>query len=245
MDKRCAIVTGASGAIGGAIVRKLAKNGVSVAVMYGNNGEAAAALAEEASGYGVFCAPYQCDLTSSDSVRAAVTAAVRDMGGLDILINNAGICLDNAVFTMPEEDFDRVIDVNLKGAFLMIRACYPKLLKKRYGRIINISSVTGLSGNIGQANYAASKAGLIGLTKSVAREFASAGITCNAVAPGMVSTAMTEEIPEERRRELIGRIPLRRMGTPEEIAALVAFLAGEEAGYMTGAVIRIDGGLTM
>ncbi len=245
MENRCAIVTGGSGAIGGAIVRRLARDGVNVAVMYGGNRSTAEETVQAAKQCGVFCEAFQCDLLSAESVKAAVSSAVQAMRGLDILVNNAGVCQDGAVFTMTEESFDRVIDIDLKGAFLMIKCCYPKFLKRRYGRIVNISSVVGLSGNAGQVNYAAAKAGLIGLTKSVAKEFASANITCNAVAPGFIDSAMTDLIPQEKREEILHRIPLKRIGRPEDVAALVAFLAGEDSGYMTGEVIRIDGGLTM
>lgn len=245
MENRCAIVTGGSGAIGSAIVRRLAHSGVNVAVMYGSNRDAAETTAEAAREFGVFSSAYQCDLTSAENVKKTVSLAVKEMGGLDILVNNAGICLDNSVFTMTEDEFDRVLDIDLKGTFLMIKYCYPKFLKKRYGRIVNISSVSGLSGNIGQANYSAAKAGLIGLTKSVAREFASANITCNAVAPGMIETKMIETIPQSSMDEIISRIPLKRIGLPDEVASLVTFLSGEDAGYITGEVIRIDGGMTM
>ena len=186
---------------------------------------------------------YRCDVASAEAVKETVKAVTADLGKIDILVNNAGITRDNLVLSMKDEDYDAVLDTNLKGAFNMIRACYSGFIRKKSGRIINISSVSGIMGNAGQANYAASKAGLIGLTKSVARELASRGVTCNAVAPGFIQTDMTENIGEDNTLRTM--IPLGRMGQPEDIAAAVAFLASDAAAYITGEVLRVDGGLAI
>ncbi|MPN15531.1 3-oxoacyl-[acyl-carrier-protein] reductase FabG [bioreactor metagenome] len=184
-----------------------------------------------------------CDVSDWNAAKAAVEEVRQSLGTVDILVNNAGITRDGLLLTMKEEAFDRVVDVNLKGAFHMIRHCAPIFVKKRSGRIINVASVAGLMGNAGQTNYSASKAGLVGLTKSVARELAPRSICCNAIAPGFIRTDMTEGLPAQNT--LLEHIPLARMGTPEEVAELVAFLCGPAAAYITGEVIRIDGGLAM
>ena len=192
---------------------------------------------------GVEAKAYKCNVTVTEEVAATVKAVAADLGKVDILVNNAGITRDGLVLSMKDADFDAVLNTNLKGAFNMIRACYSGFIRKKSGRIINISSVSGIMGNAGQANYSASKAGLIGLTKTVARELASRNVTCNAVAPGFIQTAMTKDIGEDNALRTM--IPLGRMGKPEDIAEAVAFLASDAAGYITGEVLRVDGGLAM
>jgi 3-oxoacyl-[acyl-carrier protein] reductase len=240
---KVALITGASRGIGRAIALKFASEGADVAVVYAGNAEKAQEVVMKAREHGVKAEAFQCDVTDFAAVKTTVDAVKNALGTVDILVNNAGITKDALVMTMKEEAFDEVIATNLKGAFNLIRHCTPIFVKRRSGRIINISSVAGLMGNPGQANYAASKAGLIGLTKSVARELASRNVCCNAIAPGFIQTDMTENITKEN--PLLAGIPLGRVGQPEEIAALAAFLASDNAGYITGEVIRIDGGLAM
>jgi 3-oxoacyl-[acyl-carrier protein] reductase len=240
---KVALVTGASRGIGRAIATKLAENGADVAVIYAGQQEKAEALCEELRAMGVRANPYQCNVADFDAVKETVAAVTKDLGGVDILVNNAGITRDGLVYSMKEEDFDAVIDVNLKGAFNFIKHCYPGFVRKRAGKIISISSVSGIMGNGGQANYSASKAGIIGLTKAVARELAGRGICVNAVAPGFIDTDMTEKI--DRDNALLNQIPLGRTGSPEDVAAAVLFLAGDGGNYITGEVIRVDGGLAI
>ena len=237
------IVTGASGGIGTAICEKLASEGAQLAMLYRGNREAAESLAAALTErFGVQARCYRCEL-SDFSESGRIAAEIRkDFGRVDCLVNNAGITRDRLILTMREEDYDAVLDTNLKGAFNMIRHVSPLLLRNRGGHIVNISSVSGLFGNAGQSNYSASKAGLIGLTKAVARELAPKGIFCNAVAPGFIETKMTAE-PSERERALIDSIPLRRMGRAEEVAEAVAFLLGSS--YITGETLRVDGGIAM
>ena len=244
LNGKVAIVTGGSRGIGAAVARELASRGADVAVLYAGNQE----LAERVCGecrerYGVRAGSYCCDVADFEAAKETVARIKEDFGRVDILVNNAGITRDKLLVMMKEEDFDAVLATNLKGAFNMIRACYSGFIRKRSGRIINISSVSGIMGNAGQANYSASKAGLIGLTKSVARELASRNVTCNAVAPGFIQTDMTENIGEDNT--LRSMIPLGRMGKPEDIAAAVAFLASDAAAYITGEVLRVDGGLAI
>ncbi len=241
--KRVAIVTGGSRGIGRATVLKLAAEGYSVAAVYSSNKEAAESLCQEAKVFGATVKAYKCNVGDFKATRVLVDNIVKEFGNIDVLVNNAGITKDGLIMRMKESDFDDVLNVNLKGAFNMIRHCTPVFVKNRYGRIINISSIAGIMGNAGQANYAASKAGLIGLTKSVARELAMRNVCCNAIAPGFISTDMTAEIDDANI--LLGNIPMRRLGLPEEVADLVCFLAGDSAGYITGEVVRIDGGLAM
>lgn len=243
LNGKVALVTGASRGIGRAIARTLAENGADVAVIYAGQQEKAEALCEELRAMGVRSNPYQCNVADFDAVKETVAAVTKDLGGVDILVNNAGITRDGLVYSMKEEDFDSVIDVNLKGTFNFIKHCYPGFVRKRAGRIINISSVSGIMGNGGQANYSASKAGIIGLTKAMARELAGRGICVNAVAPGFIDTDMTEKI--DKNNALLGQIPLGRTGKPEDVAAAVLFLAGDGAGYITGEVLRVDGGLAI
>lgn len=240
LTDKVAVVTGGSRGIGRAVCLELAQAGVKVAFLYaGNEQTAQQTLAE----LGPQAKAYCCDVADADAVAEVFGQILQDFGTVDILVNNAGVTRDKLVLGMKEEDFSRVLDVNLKGAYHMIRQVYPVMMKKRSGKIINISSVSGLMGNAGQANYAASKAGLIGLTKSVAKELASRGVCCNAVAPGFVQTDMTTAFTENQK--IVDAIPAKRFAKPEEVAHLVSFLASEKADYITGEVIRIDGGLAM
>ena len=243
LNGKTAIVTGGSRGIGAAIAKKLALLGANVAVVYAGRQAQADAVCETCRNeFGVRAESYCCDVADFDAVKELVAAVKRDFGTIDILINNAGINRDGLVAAMRPEDFDAVINTNLKGAFHTIRHCARQFIRQSSGRIVNISSVSGVIGNAGQANYAASKAGVIGLTKSVARELAPRGITCNAVAPGFVETDMTAAMgvsPEQ----LAAQIPLGRMAKPEEIADAVAFLV--QADYITGQVLCVDGGIAM
>ena len=235
LNGKTALVTGASRGIGRAIALRLAEDGANVAVIYAGSADKAEAVVNEITALGVNAKAYRCNVADSAAVNETVKAVTNDLGKIDILVNNAGITRDGLMLRMKDEDFDAVLDTNLKGAFNMIRACYSGFIRKKSGRIINISSVSGIMGNAGQANYSASKAGVIGLTKSVARELASRGITCNAVAPGFIQTDNT----------LLNSIPLGRMGKPEDIAAAVAFLASDSAAYITGEGLKVDGGLAI
>lgn len=243
LNGKTALVTGASRGIGRAIALRLAEDGANVAVIYAGSADKAEAVVNEITALGVNAKAYQCNVADSAAVNETVKAVTNDLGKIDILVNNAGITRDGLMLRMKDEDFDAVLDTNLKGAFNMIRACYSGFIRKKSGRIINISSVSGIMGNAGQANYSASKAGAIGLTKSVARELASRGITCNAVAPGFIQTDMTENLGDNN--PLLNSIPLGRMGKPEDIAAAVAFLASDSAAYITGEVLKVDGGLAI
>lgn len=243
LNGKTALVTGSSRGIGRAIALRLAEDGANVAVIYAGSADKAKAVVNEITALGVNAKAYRCNVADSAAVNETVKAVTNDLGKIDILVNNAGITRDGLMLRMKDEDFDAVLDTNLKGAFNMIRACYSGFIRKKSGRIINISSVSGIMGNAGQANYSASKAGVIGLTKSVARELASRGITCNAVAPGFIQTDMTENLGDNN--PLLNSIPLGRMGKPEDIAAAVAFLASDSAAYITGEVLKVDGGLAI
>lgn len=243
LNGKTALVTGASRGIGRAIALRLAEDGANVAVIYAGSADKAEAVVNEITALGVNAKAYRCNVADSAAVNETVKAVTNDLGKIDILVNNAGITRDGLMLRMKDEDFDAVLDTNLKGAFNMIRACYSGFIRKKSGRIINISSVSGIMGNAGQANYSASKAGVIGLTKSVARELASRGITCNAVAPGFIQTDMTENLGDNN--PLLNSIPLGRMGKPGDIAAAVAFLASDSAAYITGEVLKVDGGLAI
>lgn len=243
LNGKTALVTGASRGIGRAIALRLAEDGANVAVIYAGSADKAEAVVNEITALGVNAKAYRCNVADSTAVNETVKAVTNDLGKIDVLVNNAGITRDGLMLRMKDEDFDAVLDTNLKGAFNMIRACYSGFIRKKSGRIINISSVSGIMGNAGQANYSASKAGVIGLTKSVARELASRGITCNAVAPGFIQTDMTENLGDNN--PLLNSIPLGRMGKPEDIAAVVAFLASDSAAYITGEVLKVDGGLAI
>lgn len=237
---KVAIVTGGSRGIGAAIVRKLASMGANVAVIYAGNQQAAETVCNQCREYGVVAKAYRCDVSSFDQVKDTVAAVKTDFGTVHILVNNAGITQDGLIAMMKEDSFDAVLDTNLKGAFHMIRHCAGIFLRNREGCIINISSVSGLMGNAGQCNYAASKAGLIGLTKSVAKELAPKGIRCNAIAPGFIRTDMTDAQTEN---PLVNLIPLGTMGEAEDVAEAAAYLV--TAKYVTGEVLRVDGGIAM
>jgi len=243
LNGKVALITGASRGIGRAIALKLASLGAEVAVIYAGNEEKAEEVCIQARAMGVRAAAFRCDVASFEEVKQTVDAVKHAFGTVDILVNNAGVTRDGLILSMKEEAYDLVLDVNLKGAFHLIRHCSPIFVRKRGGKIINIASVSGLMGNAGQSNYSASKAGLIGLTKSVARELSSRNVCCNAIAPGFIQTGMTEAITGENA--LLGSVPLGRMGMPEEVAELAAFLAQDGSNYITGEVIRIDGGLAM
>jgi 3-oxoacyl-[acyl-carrier protein] reductase len=237
-----AVVTGGSRGIGRAIAEALAAAGARVAVV-ARSADRAAAVAAELPGAGH--QGFECDVADAEAVTRLVAAVEEAFGSLDILVNNAGITEDNLMLRLSDDAWDKVLDTNLKGAFLLIRAASRGMMRRRHGRIINISSVVGLTGNKGQVNYAASKAGLIGLTKAVAKELASRNILCNAVAPGFIETDMTAVLTDAAREALLGQIPVGRLGTPEDIGAAVRFLAGPGAAYMTGQVIVVDGGMVM
>ena len=237
---KTAVVTGGSRGIGKAICLKFAENGADIAFLYAGNTLKAEESLKELEKLGVKVKAYQCDVADADAVAAVVKEIVKDFGGIHILVNNAGITKDKLVPMMKAADFDAVVDTNLKGTFYMIKGVYPLFLKQKGGKIINISSVSGLMGNPGQANYSASKAGVVGLTKSVAKELAGRGICCNAIAPGFISTEMTENLENNALKDAI---PMKRFGDAEEVAKLALFLASEHSDYITGEVIRIDGGL--
>ena len=242
---RIAVVTGGSRGIGRAICLELARRGAHVALCYAGNEAAAKETVAACEAEGARAMAVRCDVSDESQVKALMDAALKEFGRIDILVNNAGITRDGLLMTMKEADFDAVLDANLKGAFLCMKAVSRPMMKQRYGRIVNLSSVVGLRGNPGQANYAASKAGLIGLTKSAARELASRGITVNAVAPGFIDTDMTAALPEASRTALFASIPAGRLGRAEEVARAVAFLASEASAYLTGQVLAVDGGMAM
>lgn len=241
-EGKVALVTGGSRGIGRAVCEELAAAGATVAVI-GRNGDAAAAAAKELPGSGH--AGYACDVGDYDVATATLKQAEADLGPIYTLVNNAGITKDTLLLRMKSEDWDEVMNVNLKGAFNMTRAACRGLMKRREGSIINVSSVVGLMGNAGQANYAASKAGLHGFTKSVARELAPRGVRCNAVAPGYIRTDMTSGLDQSVVEELQAHIPMERLGEPGEVASVIRFLAGPGARYITGQVITVDGGMVM
>lgn len=242
---KIALVTGAAKGIGRAIALALAADGATVVVNYNGSKERAEQTLEEIRLLESDGMIYQCNVADTKAVDAMVKDVIKTYGRLDILVNNAGITRDNLIMRMSEEDFDAVIDANLKGCFNTIKAASRQMLKQRKGRIINISSVSGILGNAGQANYAASKAGIIGLTKTLAREFASRGVTVNAIAPGFVETDMTQVLSDSVKEAATAQIPLGRFGKPEDIANMAAYLASEKAGYITGQVISVDGGMAI
>ena len=245
MQGRVALVTGGGRGIGRAIAVRLAKGGAKVAISYRSNDEAAAETAKLVREAGAECETFKGDVASSDDVAALVKGVNEAFGPVEILVNNAGTTRDNIMMRMKDAEFDEVIQTNLKGTYLCTRAALRGMVRARWGRIVNVSSVVGLLGNAGQANYAASKAGIIGLTKSVAREVANRGITANAVAPGYVETELTGGLSDEIKDRILGQVPVGRFGEPEEIAEVVAFLAGDGAAYVTGQTIAVDGGMVM
>lgn len=239
------MVTGGSRGIGQAISVSLAKAGADVAVLFAGNQKAAEETAKQIEETGRKALLIQADVSDASQVDAAVKQVLGQFGRIDILVNNAGITRDNLMLRMKESDWDQVVDTNLKGVFLCTKAVTRPMLKQRFGRIINISSVVGLAGNPGQANYVAAKAGVLGLTKSTAKELASRGITVNAVAPGFIETDMTAKLDEDLQQEMRKQIPLARLGTPDDVAAAVRFLASEDAAYITGQTLSVDGGMVM
>ena len=244
LEKKVAVITGASSGIGKKTAEIFAKEGA-VVVLAARRLEKLHEVENEIREKGGEALTVQADVSKKEDCDNLIEAAVKAYGRVDILVNNAGITRDGLILSMKEEDFDAVLNTNLKGAFYLTRHLYSHFMRKRSGRILNISSVVGLHGNAGQANYAAAKAGLIGLTKSTAKELAGRGVTCNAIAPGYIESDMTAALPEKARQAILGSIPAKRPGNPEDVAALVAFLAGENASYITGEVIRVDGGMGM
>ena len=245
LKDKCAIVTGASRGIGRAIAKKFASLGANIVLNYRSNDEEALKVKEELLSYGVDVFLYKCDISDFNAVEEMIKASKEKFGKVDIMINNAGITKDTLLLRMKEEDFDKVIEVNLKGVFNCLKAITPVMIRQKCGKIVNLSSVVGLVGNAGQVNYAASKAGVIGMTKSLAKEVGSRGITVNAVAPGFIDTDMTEVLGEKFKEEAKKSIPLKRLGKPEDVAGAVAYLVGNEASYITGQVLNVDGGMVM
>lgn len=243
LKNKIAFVTGASRGIGKAIALEFARNGADVAICYSTGAAPAEAVCEEIRAMGRKAEAYCCDVKNFAQCSETIKAVIQDFGGLDILVNNAGITRDALLLTMKEEDFDQVISTNLKGAFHMTKHAAAYFLKQKKGTILNISSVSGMMGNAGQANYAAAKAGLIGFTKTVAKELAGRGITCNAIAPGFIATDMTEQMSEKQKEAVLAAIPLKRMGQPEDIARAAVFLVSPYASYITGEVVKVDGGI--
>ncbi|MGN1051307.1 MAG: 3-oxoacyl-[acyl-carrier-protein] reductase [Acutalibacteraceae bacterium] len=245
LQNKVAVVTGGSRGIGLAICKKFAKEGASVAILDICDESVAENALNEIRELGAKAEFYKCNVALFEECKATVDKIISDMGKIDVLVNNAGITRDNLMLKMEEKDFDSVISVNLKGTFNMMKATYRTFMKQRSGRIVSLASVVGIMGNVGQANYSASKAGVIGLTKSVAKELAGRGVTVNAVAPGYIDTDMTSVLSDKVKEQLAEGIPMKRRGTPEDVANVVCFLASDDASYVTGEVIRIDGGLAM
>ncbi len=245
LEHKIALVTGASRGIGKAIAKELAKKGATVIVNYNGSKSAADKVVEEITSEGGWASSYQCNVAEASSCETMIGDILKEYGRIDILVNNAGIVRDNLLMKMSEEEFDAVVDTNLKGTFHTMKLISRHMLKQRGGRIINMASVVGVAGNPGQTNYAASKAGIIGMTKTVAKELASRNITVNAIAPGFIQTDMTEALKEQAKEQVLKQIPMGRMGEPEDIAKLVAFLASEDGKYITGQVIHVDGGMVM
>ncbi|GAA0331552.1 3-oxoacyl-[acyl-carrier-protein] reductase [Bacillus carboniphilus] len=245
LQGKTALVTGASRGIGRAIALGLAKEGANVVVNYAGSEAKANEVVDEIKTLGVQAFSIQGNVSNPDDVQNMIKETVDQFGAIDILVNNAGITRDNLLMRMKEEEWDSVIDTNLKGVFLCTKAAARPMMKQRAGRIINISSIVGVSGNPGQANYVAAKAGVIGLTKTSAKELATRGINVNAIAPGFITTDMTDQLPEDVKAEMLKQIPLGKLGNPEDVAKAVVFLASEDSSYMTGQTLHIDGGMVM
>lgn len=245
LEQKCAVVTGASRGIGRAIALELASQGAKVVVNYSGSEQKALEVVAEIVENGGEAIAVQANISDNDSVQALMKKAVDTYGSLDILVNNAGITRDNLLMRMKEDEWDDVINTNLKGVFLCTKAVTRQMMKQRAGRIINISSIVGVAGNPGQANYVAAKAGVIGLTKTTAQELASRNILVNAIAPGFITTEMTDGLPEELKESMLKQIPLAKLGQPEDIAKAVAFFASSNANYITGQTLHIDGGMVM
>lgn len=242
---KTAIVTGGSRGIGKAVCLELARRGCNIVLSFAGNTAAADQTVAECQDLGVQALAVQGNVADAAAVKALFDAALKQFGAIDILVNNAGITRDNLLMLLKEEDFDAVVDTNLKGTFLCMKAAVRPMMKQRHGRIISLSSVVGLHGNAGQVNYAATKAGVIGMTKSLAKELAGRNITVNAVAPGFIDTDMTAVLPEKAKEAILASIPMARLGAAEDVANAVAFLASDEAGYITGQVLAVDGGMSM
>ena len=245
LNGKTAIITGGSRGIGKAVCLELARRGCNIVLSFAGNTAAADQTAAECQALGVQALAVQGNVADADAVKALFDAALKQFGAVDILVNNAGITRDNLLMLLKEEDFDAVVDTNLKGTFLCMKAAVRPMMKQRHGRIISLSSVVGLHGNAGQVNYAASKAGVIGMTKSLAKELAGRNITVNAVAPGFIDTDMTAVLPDKAKEAILSSIPMARLGAAEDVANAVAFLASDEAGYITGQVLAVDGGMSM
>ena len=245
LEGKVALITGAARGIGKAIALKMASEGADIAFTDLAIDENAQRTEQEIAALGVKAKGYASNAASFDETHAVVAEIVKEFGRIDILVNNAGVTRDGLVMMMKEADFDTVIDTNLKGTFLCMKAVSRIMMKQRYGRIVNLSSVVGLRGNAGQVNYAASKAGVVGMTKSLAKELASRGVTVNAVAPGFIETDMTAAMPQAAKDAMVPTIPMQRLGAPEDVAKAVAFLASDDAAYVTGQVLRVDGGMAM
>ncbi|GAB4072446.1 3-oxoacyl-[acyl-carrier-protein] reductase [Barrientosiimonas marina] len=245
LNGKSALVTGASRGIGREIALELARQGANVAINYSGSEDRAQSVVEEVEALGVKSCKIQADVASEQETKAMVKEVVNAFGSLDILVNNAGINRDNLLMRMKEDEFDQVINTNLKGVFQCTKAVSRQMMKQKAGRIVNVSSVVGVSGNAGQANYTAAKAGVIGLTKTTAKEFASRNIRVNAVAPGFISTEMTDALTDEQKDGMLSLIPLEKLGEPEDVARTVRFLASDDANYITGQTIHIDGGMVM
>ena len=245
LENKTAVVTGASRGIGLAVAKKLAAQGANIAILYVGKEEEGENAKKEVEALGVKVGLYYCDVSDFEESKATVAKIIEEFGQIDILVNNAGIVRDKLVLKMEEADFDAVINVNLKGTFNMIKHTYSHFMKKRAGRIVNVASVVGINGNAGQANYSASKAGVIALTKSVAKELAGRGVTVNAVAPGYITTDMTNALSDKVKEQIESSIPMKKRGLPEDVANAISFLCSDDASYITGEVIRVDGGMAM
>lgn len=243
--EKTVLITGGSRGIGRSVALSFAKEGINVIINYTSDKEGAAGVIKEIEGFGVKGSAVKADVSKAEEVDRMIGEIKKDFGSIDILINNAGITRDGLFIGMKEKDWDRVMDVNLKGVFLCTKAVIRGMIKQKYGRIINISSVVGVVGNPGQVNYSASKAGIIGFTKSLAREVAGRNITVNAIAPGFIETDMTKILPEDIKKSMVETIPMKRYGRPEDVANLAVFLGSDRAGYITGQVVHVDGGMAM